>query len=224
MSISFSLETESVWVDGDETRLEQILSNLVGNALKYTPARGDVSIRVSVRGDTAMLEVADTGVGIPPSLLERIFDLFVQGDRTLDRAQGGLGIGLTVVKVLVEMHGGRVGARSDGAGKGAVFTIWMPRLPDGSHRGRVVDSRSAARPKARRILIIEDNADMREVLSRPAVAQGHEVQVAADGEAGVALATTSAPDVVLVDMGLPGLDGYGVAIGFAPERMERHRC
>ena len=206
-----SLETESVWVDGDETRLEQILSNLVGNALKYTPARGDVSIRVSVRGDVAVLEVADTGVGIPPSLLERIFDLFVQGDRTLDRAQGGLGIGLTVVKVLVEMHGGRVGARSDGAGKGAVFTIWMPRLPDGSHRRCVVDSRSAARPEARRILIIEDNADMREVLRVQLSLEGHEVQVAADGEAGVALATTSAPDVVLVDIGLPGLDGYGVA-------------
>ena len=206
-----SLETESVWVDGDETRLEQILSNLVGNALKYTPARGDVSIRVSVRGDVAMLEVADTGVGISPSLLERIFDLFVQGDRTLDRAQGGLGIGLTVVKVLVEMHGGRVGARSDGAGKGAVFTIWMPRLPDGSHRRRVVDSRSAARPKARRILIIEDNADMREVLRVQLSLEGHEVQVATDGETGVALATTSAPDVVLIDIGLPGLDGYGVA-------------
>ena len=206
-----SLETESVWVDGDETRLEQILSNLVGNALKYTPAPGTVSIRVSVRGDVAVLEVADTGVGIPPSLLERIFDLFVQGDRTLDRAEGGLGIGLTVVKVLVEMHGGRVGARSDGAGKGAVFTIWMPRLPDGSHRRRVVDSRSAARPEARRILIIEDNADMREVLRVQLSLEGHEVQVAADGEAGVALATTSAPDVVLVDIGLPGLDGYGVA-------------
>ena len=158
-----------------------------------------------------MLEVADTGVGIPPSLLERIFDLFVQGDRTLDRAQGGLGIGLTVVKVLVEMHGGRVEARSDGAGKGAVFTIWMPRLPNGSHRRPAVDSRSAARPEARRILIIEDNADMREVLRVQLSLEGHEVQVAADGETGVALATTSAPDVVLVDIGLPGLDGYGVA-------------
>jgi len=206
-----SLETESVWVDGDETRLEQILSNLVGNALKYTPARGNVSIRVSVRGDAAVLEVADTGVGIPPSLLERVFDLFVQGDRTLDRAQGGLGIGLTVVKVLVEMHGGRVEARSDGAGKGAVFTIWMPRLPDGPDRRRVVDSRSAARPKAKRILIIEDNADVREVLRIQLSLEGHEVQVAEDGEAGVAQATTWAPDVVLVDIGLPGLDGYGVA-------------
>jgi CheY-like chemotaxis protein len=179
--------------------------------LKYTPAHGNVAIRVSDRGDAAVLEVADTGAGIPPSLLGRIFDLFVQGDRTLDRAQGGLGIGLTVVKALVELHGGQVWARSDGPVTGAVFTISLPRLPDGLYNMHVVATPAAAAPEARRILIIEDNADMREVLRIQLLLEGHEVQVAADGEAGVALATTWAPDVVLVDIGLPGLDGYGVA-------------
>src|SRR4029079_19564235 len=123
------LETTAAWVDADPTRLEQVLGNLLANALKYTPSGGVITVRVRVEADQAVLEVQDTGVGIPPELLPKVFDLFVQGERTLDRAQGGLGIGLTLTRALVEMHGVTVGARSDGAGQGATFSIRLPRIP-----------------------------------------------------------------------------------------------
>jgi signal transduction histidine kinase len=205
-----SVDVASAWVDADEARLEQVLSNLVGNALKYTPAGGEVHVRVSAEEGAAVLEVADSGVGMTPDLLERVFDLFVQGERTLERAQGGLGIGLTMVKTLVEMHGGTVDVRSGGVGKGSTFTVRLPRAVDrAAPRGGPA---SAARPAARhRLLIVEDNEDVREMLRMQLTLQGHEVHEATDGEAGVALAAAVAPDVALIDIGLPGLDGYQVA-------------
>src|SRR5262249_19615449 len=118
-----TVDVAPAWVDADETRVEQVLSNLVGNALKYTPAQGRIEIRVFPDREGAVLEVEDTGIGIPPHLVPKIFDLFVQGDRSLDRAEGGLGLGLTLVKALVRMHGGRVEARSEGSGKGSIFTV-----------------------------------------------------------------------------------------------------
>ena len=205
------VDAESVWVEADETRLEQVLSNLLGNAVKYTSARGIVTIRVRDEGNVALLQVADTGAGIPPDLVGRVFDLFVQGDRTLDRAQGGLGIGLTLVKVLVEMHGGTVEAQSEGLGKGAVFTVRLPRLSIVPHAAPVVAEPASSTHIPRRIIVIEDNPDMREMLRIQLTLDGHDVRVATDGEAAVALAAAHAPDVMLVDVGLPGLDGYALA-------------
>ena len=207
-----ALEAAPVWVDADPTRLEQMLGNLLANALKYTPSGGAITVRVGAEDGRAVLEVEDSGAGIPPDLLGKIFDLFVQGERTLDRAQGGLGIGLTLTRALVDMHGGTVEARSAGAGagRGATFTIRLPRIPPPASPVRAPAPSPATRaPK--RILIIEDNADAREMLRAQLERDGHEVHAAADGPAGLEAAAAARPDVVLIDIGLPGLDGYDVA-------------
>ena len=205
-----SVDAAPAWVDADESRVEQVLSNLVGNALKYTPAQGRVVIRVFPERENAVLEVEDTGIGIPPNLLPKVFDLFVQGDRSLDRAEGGLGLGLTLVKTLVRMHGGMVEARSDGSGKGSIFTVRLPAVPSG-RRSREPDRLRSSVGAHRRVLLIEDNADSREMLKVWLTRAGHEVHDTADGAAGVDMARTLAPDVALIDVGLPELDGYEVA-------------
>jgi signal transduction histidine kinase/ActR/RegA family two-component response regulator len=199
-----------VWVDADETRIEQVLSNLLGNALKYTPAGGQVTVRVAADDHAAILEVADTGAGIPASLIDVVFDSFVQGDRGLDRSQGGLGLGLTLVKALVELHGGTVHAHSLGTGKGSAFTVRLARVPAPA-RPAQPRRRAPASGRALRILIVEDNEDAREMLRVQLTLAGHEVHDAADGPTGVAQARALAPDVALVDVGLPGVDGYEVA-------------
>jgi signal transduction histidine kinase/ActR/RegA family two-component response regulator len=203
------VEAESVWVSADETRLDQIIGNLLSNALKYTPAGGEVRARVGVDGAEAVLEVQDTGDGIPAALLPHVFEPFVQGERTPDRTRGGLGLGLALVKRLVEMHGGSVRAASGGPGRGSTFTVRLPRIAT-----PVAAPPAAGRPTAftpRRVLIVEDNADAREVLRMALTLDGHEVHEAADGAGGLAAALRLRPDVVLVDVGLPGLDGYEVA-------------
>jgi signal transduction histidine kinase len=205
-----SADVSSAWVNADETRVEQIVSNLLGNALKYTPAGGSVGVRVEAQDDQAVLEVADTGVGIPPELIGNVFDLFVQGERAPDRVQGGLGLGLTLVRALVSMHGGTVEARSAGAGKGAVFTVRLPRIAAPTPPAPA----GAPRPRAavrRRVLVIEDNEDARLMLRTMLELAGHEVHESADGPSGVAMAAAVAPDIALIDVGLPGLDGYEVA-------------
>ena len=203
-------ETAAVWVDADPTRLEQVLGNLLANALKYTPSGGAITVRVRAEAERAVLEVEDTGAGIPPELLGKIFDLFVQGERTLDRAQGGLGIGLTLTRALVEMHGGTVEARSAGTGQGAAFTIRLPEIAPPASPVRAPASAPPARV-ARRILVIEDNTDAREMLRAQLERDGHEVHGAPDGPSGLEAAAAVRPDVVLIDIGLPGLDGYDVA-------------
>jgi signal transduction histidine kinase/ActR/RegA family two-component response regulator len=205
-----STELAPIWINGDSTRIDQILDNLIGNALKYTPAGGRVTVRVGADGQDAVLQVADTGTGMAPALLESAFDLFVQGERGLDRSQGGLGLGLTLVKALTLLHGGTVSAASGGPGTGSVFTVRLPSVP-----AEAVPTASApsaeARLSRRRILVIEDNADAREMLRIALTMAGHEVHEAADGETGVAMAGRVVPDILLVDVGLPGLDGYEVA-------------
>jgi CheY-like chemotaxis protein len=197
-------------VDADPTRLEQVLGNLLANALKYTPPGGAVAVRVRAEQSSALLEVEDTGAGIAPELLGKVFELFVQGERTLDRAQGGLGIGLTLTRALVEMHGGTVEARSAGAGRGATFSIRLPRIPAPAAPARAAAPAAAAHAP-RRILIVEDNDDAREMLRAQLERDGHEVHGAADGPAGLEVAEKVQPDVVLIDVGLPGLNGYEVA-------------
>src|SRR5262249_32263029 len=148
----------SAWIDGDETRVEQILDNLVGNAIKYTPAGGRIMVRVAVDAGQALLEVADTGVGIPPSLIGTVFDLFAQGGQAPDRAGGGLGTGLPLVKALVELHGGTVVVASNGIEGGSVFTVHLPR---GAGPADTAAPGVSATPRAakRRILVVEDDVD-----------------------------------------------------------------
>ncbi|HEX3177955.1 MAG TPA: ATP-binding protein [Methylomirabilota bacterium] len=203
------VDVESVWVTADETRLDQIIGNLVANAREYTPAAGEVRIRVRGEGGDAVLEIEDTGDGIPAALLPHVFEPFVQGERSPDRRHGGLGLGLALVKRLAEMHGGSVAAASGGIGRGSTFTVRLPRA------SAPVSSTTPAPPAGgtapRRVLIVEDNTDAREVLRLALTLDGHQVHEAADGAEGVEAALRLAPDAALIDVGLPTLDGYAVA-------------
>jgi PAS domain S-box-containing protein len=203
------LRTEPIWVDADAVRLEQVLANIMTNAVKYTPPGGE--IRVSLRGDgtDAVLSVQDNGFGIPPELLPSIFDMFVQGERTLDRAQGGLGIGLTLVRRLVELHGGTVTAASGGAGRGSTFVVRLPRVREQRATAGVLLSFDRAAPK--RVLLIEDSRDAREMFRMMLEFAGHTVYEAENGDRGLELVATERPEVAIIDIGLPGLDGYQVA-------------
>jgi CheY-like chemotaxis protein len=200
---------ESVWIDADETRIEQIIANLVVNALKFTPSGGTVRVSVSRAGNDAVLGVSDTGVGMSGELRARVFELFVQGDAALDRGKGGLGIGLTLVRRLAELHGGTASAASDGPGKGASFTV---RLPAVAAPAQATAQAVAAAPAAgREVLIVEDNADAAETLRRLLELAGHRVRVAHDGVAGLEALLSGSAQIALVDIGLPRLDGYELA-------------
>nr|WP_308605782.1 response regulator [Massilia sp. DJPM01] len=197
-------------VDGDPTRLEQIATNLIDNALKYTPPGGTIDITVADNGKDIVLEVRDTGVGISAELLPHVFDVFVQGSITLDRAQGGLGIGLALVRRLVELHGGTVSAHSEGASAGSTFVIRLPRAAPLAAAASSAPAALAQEGKPA-ILLIEDNDDGREMMATMLGAYGYPVRQAADGVQGVQMARSFVPDVALVDIGLPGIDGYEVA-------------
>jgi PAS domain S-box-containing protein len=203
-----AIDGRPVWVDGDPTRIDQVVTNLVSNALKFTPSGGTIRVWVGVEDDVAVLRVSDTGAGMSAELLPRIFDLFVQGDQPPERASGGLGIGLTLVRQLVELHGGGVEARSAGPGQGSVFTV---RLPRSTRLGREGGETAQAAPVPRRILVVEDNADARDMLLALLTLEHHDVCTAIDGPAGVDAALRLRPDVALIDIGLPGLNGYEVA-------------
>ncbi len=206
------LEGEAVHVDGDAARLEQVLNNLVDNALKYTPGAGRVTITTERTGETAVLRVRDTGQGIRTDLLARVFDLFVQEPQSLDRSRGGLGLGLALVKRLVELHGGSVAVWSAGPGQGSEFTVRLPAVaaPVAEAAGRGTVTRPAS-GRSRRVLVVEDSADARQSLRLLLELAGHEVEAAADGPSGLARLRTFRPDVALIDLGLPGMDGYAVA-------------
>jgi CheY-like chemotaxis protein len=212
-----NVETESVMVNADPLRLEQIVGNLLSNAVKFTDAGGTIRIAVREEGGRGVLHVQDDGVGIPGDLLPRVFDLFTQGERRVESAHGGLGIGLTLVRTLTELHGGTVQARSAGEGQGSEFVVRFPSariIPAAASSKGVIPAAAPAamgRDPIHRILIIEDNDDARESLQAVLSLDGHEVHEAPDGEAGVEVAERVRPDTVLVDIGLPGIDGYEVA-------------
>ena len=197
------------WVCGDETRLEQVVVNLLDNAAKYTHEGGHVTVHTRVEGDQAVVQVEDNGMGIAPELLPRVFDLFSQGERSLDRTQGGLGLGLSLVRRLVELHGGTVSAVSKGPGKGASFTVRLPRVDPPAVFNRPSADSDAG--KALRILLVEDNPDGRETLRMMLDLKGHEVHEADTGPRGFEQVMALQPDVAIVDIGLPGYDGYEVA-------------
>jgi two-component system, sensor histidine kinase len=197
-------------VDGDPTRLEQVVSNLLDNAVKYTPRGGRVELTVVPDGRDALLIVRDTGVGIPRDALPFIFDLFVQADQTLERAERGLGVGLTIVKRLVEQHGGTISASSAGPDQGSEFIVRLPRISDAVVQPQPSEAASVS-VCARQILIIEDNRDFREGLRLLLETWGHRVQEASSGTEGLKIFSLTRPDIVFVDLGLPGVDGYAVA-------------
>jgi PAS domain S-box-containing protein len=206
---TIDVRAEPAWVDGDPVRLEQVLTNLVTNAVKYTPAGGRIRVELHTDSNDAILDVEDDGFGISLELMPHIFDLFTQSERTLDRARGGMGIGLTLVRRLVELHGGTIVASSRGEGRGSTFTVRLRRIPAPSTaRGLAV--LPERRSRTRRVLLIEDNGDAREMLRTMLELAGHVVYDAADGVRGLELLDAH-PDVGIIDLGLPRMDGYQVA-------------
>jgi CheY-like chemotaxis protein len=199
------LELDEVWVDGDSVRIEQVITNLLTNAIKYTPKGRSISVSVRREQDTAVIQVQDTGTGIPAALLPRIFDLFVQGERPLHRPAGGLGIGLTVVRRLVELHGGSVAAESSGAG--SRFTVRLPAVA--APPSQPTDALPLSR--RRQVLVVEDNDDVLAALRSKLELDGHTVSTAVDGIEGLSRLLKLKPEVSIVDIGLPGLTGYELA-------------
>ena len=200
-------------VDGDRVRLEQVVANLLENAVKYTPAGGRIALALSEQSGEAVLSVRDNGIGLAPEMLERIFDLFTQVDSTLARTGGGLGLGLTVVRRLLELHGGRIEARSAGLGHGSEFVVRLPLLVSDDALEDRRSERDSERPAARkrRVLIVDDNVDAGDSLAALVGAWGHGVAVARDAREALALAATFKPDTALVDIGLPDMNGYELA-------------
>lgn len=214
IEVALTPAAEELFVDADANRVAQVLSNVLQNAAKFTPRGGRVSVTVGAdeeRGE-AVVAVKDTGVGMDETLLRRVFEPFVQADATLDRSGGGLGLGLALAKGLIEQHGGSIGVRSDGPGRGSEFTVRLPLdCRDAFEAGAAGTTAPAPR---RRILVIEDNRDAADSLRDLLELEGHAVAVAHDGPDGIALARTFRPEVVLCDIGLPGMSGYAVARAF----------
>jgi len=222
--LALGVATEPVRVQGDPVRLEQVISNLLHNAVKYTPPGGRISVRVRQEGEEAVVRVQDSGIGIPAEMLPHIFDLFTQVESSLSRSQGGLGVGLPLVRSLIELHGGRVTAASEGPGEGSEFAVRLPLARPAEARGAGRDRRRSPRAAAAGaeapesaaaigllVLVVEDNPDGRESLRDLLEIWGHRVVLAEDGNAGLAQALATHPDVALIDIGLPGIDGNELA-------------
>jgi two-component system CheB/CheR fusion protein len=203
---------ERIYVAGDLVRLTQVIANLLNNAAKFQAEGGTIELIVERDGDDACVHVRDRGIGIAPEMLGEVFDLFAQVERTMDRSEGGLGIGLSLVKTLVEMHGGSVMARSAGRGKGSEFSIRLPRLPDDAAFAASEVEAGDAAPSGRSlsVLVVDDNRDAAESLALLLRLRGHHTATAHDGRKALQLALETNPDVVLLDLGLPGIDGFEV--------------
>jgi PAS domain S-box-containing protein len=208
-----NLESESIPVNGDMTRLTQVIVNLLNNAAKYTPEGGDITLEASAEGEDAVVRVRDSGVGIPSQLLDHVFDLFAQGERTIDRSEGGLGIGLTLARRIVGLHGGSILAASEGVGKGSEFVVRIPRLnlERAEARPQVAEFELPSGSQKRSVLVVDDNADSASSMAMLLRMVGHDVEVEHDGRAALARIAAAMPDIVLLDIGLPGMSGYEVA-------------
>lgn len=206
------LSPQPTYVAGDESRLVQILTNLLQNAGKYTQDGGSIDLRMEVRTDHVLLSVSDNGIGMALELQARVFDLFTQGERTPDRTQGGLGLGLALVKSLVMLHGGTVTCASDGVGKGSRFTVCLPRLAHQDRKPeRENDGSLRTSEKALRLLVVDDNEDAARMLAMLLEALGHQVRVEHDPVRALEQAAREKPDACLLDIGLPGMDGNELA-------------
>jgi signal transduction histidine kinase/ActR/RegA family two-component response regulator len=215
IALGLDLSQEPLRVRGDQLRLSQAISNLMDNAIKFTSEGGHITVKVTpgTDGRRAEVTVCDDGAGIPPEELPYVFEVFAQGDHSLDRSQGGLGIGLAVVKGLVEMHGGEVAARSQGPGKGSEFSLLLPLDPT-ARAARATREMAEARPEQaahRKILVVEDNPDAAATMRDYLELSGHEVELAVSGADGIQAARAFHPEVVLCDLGLPGMNGFEVA-------------
>jgi CheY-like chemotaxis protein len=212
LTLHLDLPQTPIWVKGDSLRLSQVLGNVLDNARKFTPRGGRVALRLAAEeeSDRAAMRVSDTGIGIPRDVLPRIFDTFIQADRSLDRATGGLGLGLSIARGLVEMHGGTIEASSAGAGQGTEVVIRLPLEPEPPPLEAPPASPSRAEKRSR-VLVVEDNRDSAEMLRRMLERTGYQVTVAFTGPEGVEAAQAIVPQVVLCDIGLPGMDGCEVA-------------
>jgi PAS domain S-box-containing protein len=211
-TIDIGVPQEPLFIEADEARVAQILSNIVGNAIKYTPEGGRIGITVTVADDFVSLAVTDSGIGMSADLVPRVFDLFVQGERGLDRREGGLGVGLTIAKRLTELQGGTLSAASAGPGLGSRFSIELPQMrPARTPHPPSGVTRIDAPATGRRVLIVDDNRDAAESLAALIELLGHEATVLYDGREALGVATARPPDVILLDIGLPGIDGFEVA-------------
>ena len=211
--LHIALPEAPVFVHGDITRITQVILNILNNAAKYTPEGGEIWLEAAERGGDAVVRVRDTGVGISPEMLDRVFDLFAQGERSIDRSEGGLGIGLTLARRIVALHGGRIVARSEGNGKGSEFVVTLPRLTlqPGVNGYPVEDFKLPTGTPKRSILVVDDNADAASSMALLLRMVGHEVEIEHDGPAALKRVAQSPPQIVLLDIGLPGMSGYDVA-------------
>ena len=209
LGLEVALPDAALWVDGDATRLTQVLGNLLHNAAKFSDRGGHASVSLAREQNMAVISVRDTGVGLSREILPRIFEPFTQADTTLDRTRGGLGLGLALVKGLIELHGGSVRVESEGPGQGSEFTIRLPLLELATDREAAPSARRAT--TTRRVLVIEDNLDAAESLREVLEFGGHAVEIANSGRDGIEKSRTFRPDMILCDIGLPGMDGYEVA-------------
>lgn len=222
-ALTVDLPPYPVWLDADLTRLAQVVGNLLNNAAKYTPDGGRIRLSLKTEGDTAVITVADNGIGIPPDMQSEVFQLFSQIDSHLDRSRGGLGIGLALVKRLVAMHGGTVAAESAGTGQGSAFTIRLP-LATGSGPASQ-PSRAAVEPVTQRrlkVLVVDDSVDVAQTVGWMLEEIGHDYLLVHDGRQALEKAKEFGPDVVLLDIGLPGMDGYAVCRAFRQDERFQH--
>jgi PAS domain S-box-containing protein len=211
--LTVHMPTGTAMVAGDEKRLVQVVANLLNNAAKYTPEGGRIALKIDVEPAQVVLEIADNGIGMDPELVDRVFDLFAQAERTSDRSSGGLGLGLALVKSLVELHGGSVAAASAGSGKGSRFTVSLPRMQAPPKSAGDAGGHQPAQQGAHalKILVVDDNVDAGAMLSFVLEASGHRVAVEHDARSALARAGAEAPDVCLLDLGLPEMDGLELA-------------
>ena len=198
-------------VDGDPARLQQVQVNLLNNAIKYTPKGGHITVRVAREGERAVVRVRDDGVGIPSDMLDSVFEMFVQSHRTLDRADGGLGVGLTLVRALVELHGGSVAAFSEGTGKGSEFVVSLPISEPDTTSTQASQARRTPPGKGAKVVVVEDNDDSRAMLATYLEQAGFPCLSARTGVEGLTLMERAQPDVAIVDLGLPEMDGLELA-------------
>ena len=212
-TLEIAIDRGNLWLSADPTRLEQVVVNLLNNAAKYSENSGKIRLEARTEAGQVVIRVTDQGVGIPSDKLPRMFELFAQGDRSLARSEGGLGIGLTVVKKLVELHGGTIQARSDGLGRGSEFTIQIPAAtpPDAANRAGAAATPAAAEARKARILVVDDNVDTARGMARLLKLIGHSIATAHSGPEAIEAARRHRPEVVLLDIGLPGMSGYEVA-------------
>jgi CheY-like chemotaxis protein/anti-sigma regulatory factor (Ser/Thr protein kinase) len=221
-AFAVAIPTMPIYVEADATRLSQVISNLLNNAAKYTDPTGHIWLTVAQEGAEALISVRDTGIGISAEMLPRIFDMFMQADRSIDRSLGGLGVGLTVARRLVELHGGSINAASDGVGKGSTFTVRIPlsaAQPEAAENLATRGTEAPAGTSRLRVLVADDNRDAAESLAALLRMVGHEVRVAYDGVEAVGVASEYRPDAVVLDIGMPKMNGFDVAKKLRAEAM-----